>query len=449
MEKKLYAFNYSQDIIHLQTKYALFKRVANIVFSVSFDEGFDEALMKQALQKLVDRNDCLRMTFVKEGKTTKQYFDQTRSIGEIPSRKFDTVSQQNAFIRRFRRKMVNIYKGEALKVVFVTNPAGQQEVLVKISHFAADTYGIGVLVSDLSAIYKALRDGTPLPPEPGKFADVLQKDAEYRDNSEALQKDIEFFKDYYEKRHPEHPTYLGIHGDESDRWLKFKRKGKFWLTFLFVRCDTEGYRFVIPASVSDRVAAWCEQQGISMTSFFFYTCAIACSLKNDKMPYQLPLELMNCRATVADRKAAGTKVQSLSVYVTVDYKKTFNESAAAMFADQSELYRHTRLSYLEVEAMEHKLWNYPMTSQIINYCFSFIPMKMPEGMRLQVYSNGKGALVTYMAMIYDVDSHEIYVNYDIQTKMVTPAQLVEFQNLYIHVVETVLANPDKPLEQLF
>ena len=158
---------------------------------------------------------------------------------------------------------------------------------------------------------------------------------------------------------------------------------------------------------------------------------------------------MNCRATVADRKAAGTKVQSLSVYVTVDYKKTFNESAAAMFADQSELYRHTRLSYLEVEAMEHKLWNYPMTSQIINYCFSFIPMKMPEGMRLQVYSNGKGALVTYMAMIYDVDSHEIYVNYDIQTKMVTPAQLVEFQNLYIHVVETVLANPDKPLEQLF
>ena len=449
MDKQLYAFNYSQDIIYLQTKYALFKRVANILFSVSFDEGFDEALMKQALQKLVDRNDCLRMTFVKDGKTIKQYFDETRSIGDIPSLKFSRVSQMDAFIRRFRRKMVNVYKGQALKVVFVTDPSGKQQVVVKISHFAADTYGIGVLVTDLAAIYKALHDGTELPPEPGKFEDVLRKDAEYRNNPEALQKDIDFFKEYYEQRHAEHPTYLGIHGDDSDRWLKFKQKGKFWLTFLFVRCDTEGYQFVIPAAVTDRVAQWCESRGISMTSFFFYTCAIACSLKNDRLPYQLPLELMNCRATVADRKAAGTKVQSLSVYVTVDYKKSFDENIAALFADQSELYRHTRLSYLEVEAMEHKLWKYPMTSQIINYCFSFIPMQMPKGMSLQVYSNGKGALVTYMAMIYDVDTHEVYVNYDVQTKMVTPVQMVEFQNLYVHVMEAVLNSPDKPLEQVF
>jgi len=448
MERTLYGFNYSQDIIHLQTKYALFKRVANILFSVTFDEGFDESLMKQALQKLVDRNDCLRMTFVKDGKTIKQYFDEHRAIGDIPSKTFNTSSQLNAFIRRFRKKMVNVYKGEAIKVVFITNPSGKQEVLIKVSHFAADTYGIAVLVNDLAGIYKALREGTELPPEPGRFADVLQKDAEYRNNEEALQKDIDFFKDYYEKRHPEHPTYLGIHGDESDRWLRFKNKGKFWLTFLFIRCDTEGYRFVIPAAVSDRVTEWCEKQGISMTSFFFYTYGIACSLKNGRMPYQLPLELMNCRATVTDRKAAGTKVQSLSVYMTVDYKKTFNESIAELFAEQSELYRHTRLSYLEVEQIQHKLWNYPMTSQVINYCFSFIPMSMPKGLHLQVYSNGKGALVDYLAMIYDVDTHEIYVNHDIQTKMVTPGQLVDFHNLFIHVVETVLAHPDTPLEQI-
>ena len=449
MNKTLYAFNYSQDIIHLQTKYALFKRVANILFSVTFDEGFDEALMKQALQKLMDRNDCLRMTFIKDGKTIKQYFDDQRSIGEIPSVRFETAGQKDAFIRRFRKKMVNVYKGETMKPVLVTNPSGKQEVLIKISHYAADTYGIGVLVNDLAGIYKALKEGRELPPEPGKFTTVLQKDAEYRDNPEALQKDIDFFKEYYEQRHPEHPTYLGLHGDDNARWLKLKKKGKFWLPFLFIRCDTEGYQFVIPASVSDKVASWCESHEISMNSFFFYVTAIAHALKNDKMPHQLPLELMNCRATVADRKAAGTKVQSLSVYVTVDFKQSFDQNIAALYADQTELYRHTRLSYLEIEAMQHKLWNYPMTSQIINYCFSFIPMAMPEGISLQVYSNGKGALVTYMAMIYDINTHEIYVNYDVQTRMVTPEQMVDFQNLLIRVSETVLANPDKPLEQLF
>ena len=449
MEKNLNAFNYSQDSINLQTKYAIFKRVANILFSVSFDGGFDEALMKQALQKLIDRNDCLRITFVKEGKTTRQYFEESRAIGDIPSKKFNTTGQLEAFIRRFRKGMVNIYKGQTFNAVFVTDPSGKKMVLIKISHFVADTYGIGVLVSDLAAVYAALRDGEELPPEPGKFEDILRKDAEYRANQEAYEKDLAFFKDYHENKHPEHPTYLGINGNENDRWLKVKNKGKFAPSYLFVRCDTKGYRFVIPAAVSDRAAAWCEAKGISMNTFFFYACALTCSLKNDRMPYQLPLELMNCRATVTDRKAAGTKVQSLGVYTTVDFKKSFSENAAALFAEQSELYRHTRLTYLEIEAMEHKLWGHPMTTFLTNFCFSFIPMAMPEGLQMQVYSNGKGALVTYMALIYDVNTHEIIVNYDIQTLMVTPEQLIEFQNSYIHVIENVLDHPDQPLAEIF
>ena len=448
MDHTLYGFNYSQDIVHLQTKYALFKRVANILFSVTFDEGFDEDLMKKALQLMVDRNDCLRLTFVKEGKVTKQYFEEKRNIGHIPSVRFETPIQMDRFIRRFRKKVVSPAKRETLKVVFAVDPSGHQMVIIKISHMVADTYGIGVLVNDLTGIYAALKEGKELPPAPGKFEDVLKKDTEYRANEEALEKDRSYFHSYYEQHPGQHPTYLGIHGNESDRWMKYKKKGNISLPFLFVRCDTEGYRFVIPASVTTRAAAWCEQRGIPMNSFFFYACAIACSLKNDRMPLQLPLELLNCRATVTDRKAAGTKVQSMSVYVSVDHEKSFAENVAELFADQQELHRHTRMSYLEVEAMQHKLWNYSMLSQIINFCFSFIPMSTPNGTHLQVYSNGKGALVTYMALIMDVDSNEIYVNYDIQTKMVKPVQLVDFQNLYTHVIETVLDSPDKPLKEI-
>ena len=70
----LYQFNYSQDIVHLQTQYSLFNRVSNIVFSVAFDNGFDNRLMEQAVNLLIDRNDCLRLRFIKDGKKIKQYF---------------------------------------------------------------------------------------------------------------------------------------------------------------------------------------------------------------------------------------------------------------------------------------------------------------------------------------------------------------------------------------
>ena len=40
-------------------------------------------------------------------------------------------------------------------------------------------------------------------------------------------------------------------------------------------------------------------------------------------------------------------------------------------------------------------------------------------------------------------------NCDEQTRMVKPVQLVDFQNLYIHVVEAALENPDVPLKEIF
>ena len=449
MEAKTYSFNYSQDIIHLQTKYALFKRVANILFSVTFENGFDEGRMLDALQLLIDRNDCLRLTFFKEGKEMRQFFEPARKLGKVPSVRFETTSQLEAWVRRFRRKGLDMTKGQTFKPVFAVNASGEQMVFIKISHYVADTYGIGVLVNDLSAIYEALSNGSELPPAPGSFEEVIRKDNEYRANTEATEKDRSFFEEYYGKTHAERPLYCGIHGDESDRWLKYKKKGDISLPYLFIRCDTKGYRFVIPAAITLRAEQWCKENEISMNTFFFYTYAIACSLRNNRAPIQAPLELMNCRATVADRKAAGTKVQSLSVCTKVDYEKSFNENIAALYAETTEMYRHTRLTYLEMEAMQHKVWNYSMLSQVINYCFSYIPIKNPKGVRLQVWSNGKGALVTYLAMMHHVDTNEVTVNYDIQTKMVTPEQLIEFQNLLTHVIEAVLDKPAAPLAELF
>lgn len=444
----LYQFNYSQDIVHLQTQYSLFNRVSNIVFSVAFDNGFDNRLMEQAVNLLIDRNDCLRLRFIKDGKKIKQYFEPERNIGPIPSVSFDTHGAMDAFIRKFRRKAVNVEKGETLKIVFVTDPCGTRMILVKISHMVADTYGIGILVNDLNSIYFALKNQEELPPCPGKFEDILSNDANYRSNDNAIEKDRVFFKEYYQQRHPERPDYCGIHGNMSDRWMKLKRKGAISLPYFFIRCDTKGYRFTIPTAITEKAMKWCMEAGISMNSFFFYTCAVACSLRNDKAKYQLPLELLNCRATVADRKAAGTKVQSLSVYTTVDYEKSFVENIRPLAAEQNELYRHTKLTYLEIQDIEHKLWNYSMLSQITNFCFSFIPFSMPEGLHLQVYSNGKGALPAYIALMHNVKTNEIYVNYDVQTQMCSPEQLIEFQNIYMKVVETVLNNPDTPLKKI-
>ncbi len=449
MTQTKYLFNYSQDIVHLQTKFSLFKRVSNIIFSLTFENGFKEGLMTKAFELLVERNDCLRLVCEKKGKENFQYFREHCTLKKIPTMSFSKYGDIEKFVHKFRKGAVNVFKGETFKTVFAVGPNGERMIFIKISHLVADTYGIGVLVNDLCQIYNALDKGEQLPPAPGQFEEIVKKDTQYRANEAALEKDKAFFKEYYEQLHPQMPAYCGIHGNESDRWLKLKRKGHRSLPYLFVKCDTRGYRFVIPSTITEKVEQLCTEHAISLNTFFFYTCAIACSLRNEKLPYQLPLELMNCRGTIADRKAAGTKVQSLSVYTTVDYTRSFIDNIIPLSQDQTELYRHTKLSFLEVQDLQHKLWNYSMLSQLTNFCFSFIPVSLPEGIKFQLHSNGKGALPAYMALIFNIGTKEIYAMYDIQTQMCTTEQMIEFQNEYIKVIESVLKNPNNPLNELF
>ena len=133
----------------------------------------------------------------------------------------------------------------------------------------------------------------------------------------------------------------------------------------------------------------------------------------------------------------------------MDYAKSFTENIKPVFDEQNEIYRHTRMSYLSCEAMQHKAWNYSMLQSVNGVAFSFIPMAAPKGITLQVHSNGKGALFTYMALMHDLNTNEVYVNYDVQKLMVTPQQLIDFQNQYIRVIEGVLARPEEALGTVF
>ncbi len=449
MGKTLYRFNSSQDVVHLQTKYTLFKRVANIVFYLTLDEPLDRQLMREAIDRLIERNDCLRITFVKEGKEIRQFFADSRKSGSIPSVEFSKHSEMISFLNKFRKGQLNMFKSETLKTVFARDNNGKDVIIFKISHYVADTYAIGLLVTDLFGIYNALKKGTELPKAPGAFELLLQKSEDYQNNEAAVAKDEEFFKDYYVVKHPQHPMYCGIHGNDSDRWLKYKNKGCFYLPYLYVKCDTEGYRLSIPAAIVEKVDDWCRDKGITMSTFFFYAYSIAASLVNDRERYQSSLMLLDNRATLAERNCGGTRVQCLSVYTTVDYSKSFNENISGANEDLNQLYRHTKLSYLSLEAMQHKLWNYSIMSQVINFCYSFIPFTAPEGVHLQIYTNGKSSLVTYLALMFNTRTGHIDAMYDIQTEMVTPLQLMEFHNLVIRVTESVLANPDTNLSELF
>ena len=186
-----------------------------------------------------------------------------------------------------------------------------------------------------------------------------------------------------------------------------------------------------------------------MTAFFLMSFSLALSLINDRERRMANVLILNCRGTVADRKTAGTKCSAVAAVTDIDYGKSFQDLANVMAGEHNEFFRHTRLSYLDMEKMQHDAWKFSMLRFLNCAGFSYIPFTAPDGVTFQLHSNGKGALVTYIAIMHDVKRNEVFINYDVQKLLVTPAQLVDFQNVYNRVMEKVLAHPDAPLNELF
>lgn len=142
-------------------------------------------------------------------------------------------------------------------------------------------------------------------------------------------------------------------------------------------------------------------------------------------------------------------VQSIGLYTVVDYEKSFNDNVALMYAEQNEQYRHTKLKYTELNDMQHKVWGHSMLSQTSSFCFSYIPFLNTPGVELQLYSNRKGALTAYIALMHDTVTNEVEVIYDVQEVMISAEQLIDFQSQLVHNIEIVLDNPHSKLSELF
>lgn len=439
IEKEIYELTPSQDVSYLQCKYTLFKRVINILSSVTFDKEIDFDVMKDAFNLVVERNDCLRIKFFKKDKELKQYFDDVKPLSEIPVLKFDTEKQQNDFIDKYKKKAIKYLKGKVIEPYFIKTFDNKHMVLLKVCHLVLDIYGINIIYKDLIEVYEALKAGKELPPAPGSFEAVMKRDIEKKHNDRLVDNNTEFFTNLL-RDNPE-PYYTGLHGPNNEIWQRKLAKNHRGMQMFFIKNDTKGYIHKIESDIVSRVMKYCKETSCSPTNFLFYTCALTAAKLNNNTKHILPLELCNCRGTAMDKNTAGTKVQSIACYTKFDYNDTFENCIKEFSIMQTGLLRHVNFEDRDFETLLHKTYRSSWLETYYSLTFSFIPMVMPKGITFTIYSNGKGALPAYIAQLYDLETNEINMAYDVQSKIINETDVKEFHNKYLNVIKQILDNP--------
>ncbi len=439
-EIKYYDLNPSQEVVKLQCKYTLFKRVINILTSATAHKDVDTDIMKKALIETIKRNDCLRLRFVKKDGKLMQYFASEEEITDlnIPFIEFHTKEEQEEFFASTRKKAIDYLNGVVIEPYFCKTYDGKFMLVMKVCHLILDIYGLNNIYKDLFEVYEALKESKELPPRLAKFEDVIKKDLTVKYNKEIEQKNRDFFTKYLSEK--EEPYFAGLHGPNEPIFQKQMKKGRHSTRMFFIKNDTQCYMHPINSNLVARALDYCQQTKCSVSNFFFYTMAVTASKLNNEVKNLLPLELCNCRGTMTERKCAGTKVQSVVCYTVVDKEKTFEENFLEFSKEQTNLYRYIGFSDQEVEMLLHKIYKKPFMNTFYSFTFSFIPMQKSKDFDVQVYSNGKCALPAYVALMWDIATNEIDVVYDCYKKTHTVENVKHFHDTFLSIIEQVLDN---------
>ena len=445
-EKPAYGLTCGQEVVHLQGNLSFHKNVYNITATLTLDDKIDFDLLKVAFNKVVERNDCLRLKFFKQNKKLVQIFEDERVYENIPVLTFETEQEQEAFLAKETKKVTPFKKGSVIDPFFINTFDNKSLIVLRVCHLALDVYGINIIYKDLLDVYAALKDGKELPAAPTSFEEMIKADLKKKNDESYNKKNEEFFREYFSTR--ENPYYAGVHGENNPIWQKQLKKGRHAMKLFLFANKTQGYAHMIDKDLTTKVMNYCQEVKQTPANLLFFVASITASKMNGNIKHMLPMELCNCRGTVATKKGAGTKAQSVLCYTTVEHDNSFVENFEKFCADQNALYRHVGFSDMEVQKMLHEYYKSSFLEVYYGIAYSFIPMMMPKGSHFMVRSNGHGALPCYIAQLYRVEEGDIVMAYDCQTKIISEKDCETFHKNYLTVLKAIIENPNIKINEI-
>ncbi|OEZ60291.1 condensation domain-containing protein [Duganella sp. HH105] len=150
----------------------------NIAFAVKMHGALDLGVLRMALQKMVDRHEAFRTTFVMAGGVPQQAIapDAQLAMTELDLRHLPEAERE-AEARRLARAEAgtpfDLARGPLLRATTICLSDSTQLVLLTVHHIIADDWSVGIVMREVGVCYAALLEGREpaLAPLPIQYAD--------------------------------------------------------------------------------------------------------------------------------------------------------------------------------------------------------------------------------------------------------------------------------------
>ena len=454
----LYKFTHAQDVDMMQFRFSLHKAVLHVPSCMIVDHPLDWSLMERALNIEIERNDCLRLHFVKTKEGLKQYYISEYTVSNVPVDDYRGMKEEEAkalLHKRGSHPVLKFTKGEVFRVRFFRSFDGRYGVYLCACHLIMDLAAEFLFYKDLFAVYDALENGKELPAPLSKSEDLLKLEFEKTSNTQKHDRNVKFFEEFFNEDRMF--TFAGVDGprllEESRKKAKDPSRAAVKpLIILHDKTDTVTCK--IDAGLASKMYALLEKENMSLGALFHlgfrtYLSAKNYRLKNVYLPF-----IVNRRSTLMEMNCGGDRATSIPLVTTIEEDTSFKGALAEISKTMMQLFTHTDLPFMEINNILHKQLHKSLDEQLSSMMFSCMPpVPYPEELKdwnfdFSGFSNGHFPMLNYTIVVPNARTGEIAVYYEYNTHFVPKEAIIKMHEGILKVFEEGTNNPDVTIGQI-
>ena len=442
---KLYEIIPSQDCMYLMHRFSLHKQMAQIPTSFTLEADADLGLLQQAMNLVIERNDCMRLAFVKDKGKLMQYFRPAYKY-EVPVKYFRDDAEKEAFCAADAKKPVKFEKGELFRVCFYKIADGRTGIYANFTHMIIDALGIAFFYKELLQLYSALKNGKELPAPSDSYEEYIAKELENLRDENKMKKHEEFYKEYFLKNGE--PFYAAVHGmDFLNAYRKKKKNPEIRVPLaynpLYSKCDF--LQMHIPPEKAAKIFDYCRKNNIAPESVFQMGLHTHCSAVNERIGDVSMMSVCSKRATLKEKNMCGCLAQPLQLRAVLGEDMSFDSAIRELVNIRRSLYRHAGFPYAKARTMSLDLFGFGPIQGPNSFMYSWIPLpiegELGYAFEFKTYNLTRYFTPLYVITMPDPKDKGFNVCYMYRTKLSTKEQI---ERLHENMVDTIIAGIDNP-----
>jgi amino acid adenylation domain-containing protein len=411
----------------------------NIPIAIRLRGALDVPLLQATFAEIVRRHQALRTTFRGRDGEPVQHVGVAPATWEIPVvdvSAFQEAAREGELARRLAeeaRRPFNLTVGPLLRTVLMRLEDDVHVLFLNMHHIVSDTWSMGVLMTEVATLYKALREGkaSPLPDLPIQYADFAKWQTE-RLTGELVEAQLAYWKHHLAGV----PPLLELPTDHHRPAVQSQRG--------------DCYDFTLPAALVSALKRTGQLRGATLFMTLLAAYQVLLARYSSRGDICVGIPIANRIRTELD-PLIGFFVNTLAIRADLSDDPSFDVLLARVKQATLGAYANQELPFdriVEAVGVKRELSRSPLIQ--VTFAFQNVQMPAPQldGLEVSVLPVGTGAAKFDLSLSLMESPQGLEGQIEYREDLFEPATIASFAGHYQSVLEAIVADPGRRIGAL-